>query len=481
MITITGLGPGGLDRVPSPVRDMLLDSDRLVVVRTAHHPAASELADLREVVFCDDLYESCSSFDDVYQAIARKVITASADGPVVYAVPGSPMVGEFAVRKILEMAGDVEVVPAESFVDAILAEVGYDPLDRGLQILNGHHLPDPLVLDKPTIIGHLDRPEVLADVLDAVGRVISTESPITLLSGIAAADATVVTGLPGELDPAFAGLRTSLFVDAIPAGLIGAVKVMRKLREECPWDREQTHHSLVESLVEETYELIEAISRLPEDHVDWVAYSAVEDELGDVLLQVLFHEAIARQSGGFDIDGVAGVLTEKLMRRHPHVFGDVEVADASEVKQNWDRIKQEENGAAQSTLDGVPAGLPAVQRASKIQDRAAKVGFDWDDATEVLPKVREEVAELERAISGDGEVGDEIGDLLFSVINLTRHLGVDPELALRRATSRFERRFQKMEEAGPIDGLDLEALDRRWDAAKDELRGDGPGTGRIRW
>ncbi len=481
MITITGLGPGGLDRVPSPVRDMLLDADLQVVVRTAHHPAASELAELRQVVFCDDLYESGSSFEEVYQAIARRVIRASADGPVVYAVPGSPIIGEFAVRRILEMAEEVEVIPAESFVDAILAEVGYDPLDRGLQVLNGHHLPDPLVIDKPTIIGHLDRPEVLADVLAAVGRVISAQSPVTVLSEVATSEAVVVTGPVDDIDPALAGLRTSLYVDAIPGGLIGAVRMMRKLRAECPWDREQTHHSLVKNLVEETYELIEAISRLPEDDIDWVAYSAVEDELGDVLLQVLFHEAIARQSGGFDIDGVAAVLSEKLMRRHPHVFGDVEVADASEVKQNWDRIKQEESGPSPSALHGVPEGLPAMQRASKVQNRAAKVGFDWADATEVLPKVREEVAELERAMSGDGDVGEEIGDLFFSVINLTRHLGLDPEIALRRATSRFERRFRKMEEAGPVDGLDLDALDRRWGAAKDELRGDGPGTGPIRW
>ncbi len=193
----------------------------------------------------------------------------------------------------------------------------------------------------------------------------------------------------------------------------------------------------------------------------------MEDELGDVLLQVLFHEAIARQSGAFDIDGVAEVLRQKLVRRHPHVFSDVEVADASEVKDNWDRIKEEERGGAPaSTLDGVPDGLPALQRASKIQNRAAKVGFDWDTATDVVPKIHEEMGELEEAMDGEGDVPSEIGDVLFSVINLSRHLGVDPELALRQATSRFEQRFRRMEEGGPLEGLDLEALDRRWEAAK---------------
>lgn len=467
MITITGLGPGSLDRVPKPVRDLLLHDDQTIVARTSHHPAAEELAELRPVVFCDDLYEASDDFDEAYTAIAARVIEASARGHVIYVVPGSPMVGEFAVRKILDQADDTDVIPAESFVDAVLAEVGYDPLDRGLQILNGHDLPDPLVLDKPTIIGHLDMPEVLANALDAVGRVTPEETVATLLSGLGALDACVERGTVSELSTHLAGFRTSLFVDAEPAGLIGAVRVMRRLRAECPWDRDQTHHSLVKNLVEETYELVEAISRLPGNEIDWVAYAAVEDELGDVLLQVLFHEAIARQSGGFDIDGVAEVLRQKLVRRHPHVFGDVEVDDAGQVKDNWDRIKEEEaGGPADSVLDGVPEGLPALQRAPKIQNRAAKVGFDWPDAAEVLPKVREEIGEVERALAGDGDVEAEIGDLLFSVVNLTRHLGIDAEVALRVAIATFEERFRRMEAGGSLDGLDIETLNRRWEAAK---------------
>lgn len=467
MITITGLGPGSLERVSRPVRDLLLDPANTVVVRTIRHPAAAELAGLRDVVFCDDLYETADDFDDVYSAIAGRVLAATAGGPVVYAVPGSPLVGEFAVAKILESAPDSEVIPSESFVDAVLAEVGYDPLDRGLQILNGHELPDPLVLDKPTIIGHLDRAEVLADVLDAVGRVLSEDTAVTVLSGLGAPDSLVVTKPVEQIDHGMAGLRTSLFVDAEPGGLIGVIRVMRRLREECPWDMEQTHASLVKNLVEETYELIEAIGRLPEDEIDWVAYAGVEDELGDVLLQVLFHEAIARQNGAFDIDGVAEVLRQKLVRRHPHVFADVEASDAHAVKENWDRIKEEERGGAPvSALDGVPDGLPAMQRAAKIQNRAAKVGFDWDSASDVVPKVHEEVGELVEAMAGSGDVPAEIGDVLFSVINLARHLGVDPELALGQATARFEQRFRRMESEGPLDDLDLEALDRRWEAAK---------------
>jgi len=468
MITVVGLGPGELGRVPSPVRSLLLDPGHAIVVRTARHPASEELAVLRDVTFCDDLYEA-DSFDEVYEAIARRVVESAADGPVVYAVPGSPLVGELAVRRILEMATDVSVLPGESFLDAVLAEIGYDPLERGLQLLNGHRLPDPLVLDKPTVIAHLDRPEVLGDVLASVGSVIPEDAEITLLSGLGAPGAVVVTDHVTSIDPALAGLRTSLWVDTEPAGLVGAVHVMRRLRAECPWDRDQTHQSLVKNLIEETYELVDAIGRLDPAGGDWVGYAAVEDELGDVLLQVLFHEAIGRESRAFDIDGIAGVLREKLIRRHPHVFADLDVADAAEVKRNWDRIKAEETGPASSALDGLPTGMPAVQRAAKVQNRAAKVGFDWEEAAEVLPKVAEELSELERAMNGEGDVDAELGDVLFSVVNLARHLGIDPELALRDATGTFERRFRRMESEGPLLGLDLDELDERWERAK---RGD---------
>lgn len=467
MITIIGLGPGSLDRVPGPVMSLLLDPQTTVLARTAHHPAAAELADLREVIFCDDLYEA-DTFSSVYDAIAERV--GSLDGPVVFAVPGSPFVGEFAVRRIVAAHPDTTVIPGESFVDAILATVDYDPLDRGLQILNGHELPDPLILDKPTIVGHLDTEETLVDVLDAFSRVLPDEAVATLIADAGSSSQVTVTAHTLDLDRSLAGFRTSLFVDTEPGGIVGAISVMRRLRHECPWDREQTHESLVKNLVEETYELIDAIEKLRGED-DWVGYAAVEDELGDVLLQVLFHEAIAREVGAFDIDGVAEVLRQKLVRRHPHVFGDVEVDDADEVKRNWDRIKSEESARSagaetESALDGISSGLPALQRASKLQNRAAKVGFDWDEPAHVIPKLAEEVEELRRAISGDGDIEAELGDLLFTVVNLARHLGIDPELALGRANATFERRFRSMESEGPFEGFDLAALDERWERAK---------------
>lgn len=467
MITVIGLGPGDFDRIPAVVRSMLLDPEQTVIVRTIEHPAAVQLAGMRQIVACDDLYMGHETFEGVYRAIVDRVLDASAEGPVVYAVPGSPLVGEFAVRTLMESGAAVDVVPAESFVDAVLAEVGYDPLDRGLQILNGHHLPDPLVLDKPTIVAHLDRPEILADVASRVGRVLPEEARVRVFAGLGASDAVRAETSPDEVDPSLAGYRTSMFIDSEPGGLIGAVRTMRTLREECPWDREQTHQTLVKYLVEETYELIDAVGKLDADNPDWVGYAAVEDELGDVLLSVLFHAAIAREKGVFDVDDVAEVMRQKLVRRHPHVFGQVEVESAADVKRNWDQIKDDERGEGrESQMDGVPSGMPAMQRASKIQNRAAKVGFDWSEASQVLPRIRDELEELGAVLSDPAEAESELGDVLFSVINLARHLGLDGELALRGAIDRFEARFRHMESSGPLVGLSLDELDRRWERAK---------------
>ena len=438
MITVTGLGPGDLEHLPESVREVLADLDRTLVLRTADHPAAEQLASTRSVVACDDLYQAYDSYEEVYAAIVERVVALSQERPVVYAVPGSPHVGEFAVRRLLDTAEGVEVIPAESFVDAVVAEMGYDPLDRGLQVLNGQRLPDPLVLAVPTVIGHLDRPEVLADVCAAVGRVLDEEARVQVLIDLRTSSQRILEAPPGEVDPDLAGPRTSLFVDARPGGLIGAIQVMRRLRQECPWDREQTHHSLVKNLVEEAYELVEAIGRLDENDPDWVAYAAVEDEVGDVLLQVLFHSVIARQAGAFDIDDAAEVMRRKVVRRHPHVFGDVEVGSAAEVKSNWDRIKAEERGETgeRSIFQGVPEGMPALHRAAKIQNRAAKAGHGTVGAAEALTAVKERLADLEAASAEEGEA--DLGELLFAVVDLGRHLGVDPEIALRRAIARFE-------------------------------------------
>ncbi|HEX2421439.1 MAG TPA: nucleoside triphosphate pyrophosphohydrolase, partial [Acidimicrobiia bacterium] len=425
-----GLGPAGLGRLPESTKALLLDPAYTIVLRTIAHPGARELSDLRNVVTCDDLYEQGQSFEDVYEAIVGRVLDYAQDGPLIYVVPGSPLIGEFAVAD-LRTRTTVELIWSESFLDAVLSAVGYDPLDRGLRILNGQSLPHPLLIDGPTIIAHLDQPLILADVVAALGRVVDETSSLTLIIDGGGDGERLVTTSIESVDPSLAGLRTSIFIDPVPGGLAGAIAVMARLRRECPWDRNQTHESLVKNLIEETYELVDAIASGFE--------GGILDELGDVLLQVVFHSEIAV---GFGVEDVAENLRQKLVRRHPHVFGSVVANSAGEVKANWDRIKNDERGhLPASALDGIPVGMPALERAAKLGRKAAAVGFDWPEASPVFEKISEELSELRSAVSADDNdaIEAELGDVLFAIVNLARHLNVDPELALIRSVREFVR------------------------------------------
>ena len=241
----------------------------------------------------------------------------------------------------------------------------------------------------------------------------------------------------------------------------------------CPWDRVQTLSTLKPCVLEETYELLAAMDR-PDDQSNYV------EELGDVLLQVMFQCVMAEQEGRFSFDHVANAISDKLVRRHPHVFGDVDAKDPATVLRNWEQIKQQEHRkeARHSALDGVPSTLPALLKAQRSQEKAARVGFDWKDAKGPLAKIREEIAELEEAVAAssdtslDEHVKEELGDLLFSVTNLARHLKADSESALEGSTAKFARRFRAVEAGAKAAGRDLksmtlEEMDALWDKAKD--------------
>lgn len=479
-LVVMGLGPGGLDRVLPSALATLSDPRRRVILRTMDHPAARELASVRPVTSCDDLYLDGEDFESVYRAIASRVVEAARSQPVVYATPGSPLVGERAVGMIRARAAregmEVQVYPAESFLDAALQALGIDPLDGGLAVLNAHRLPSPLLLSGPTLVAALDTPAGLADFCAQLTRT-AGDPEVAVLVDLGGPEPRVVRSRAAQVDPTLAGPRTSLYFDAGPTGLAGVVTVMDRLRAECPWDRRQTHHSLVKNLLEETYELAEALSALPLDagrqdagasEPDWMAFEEVCEELGDVLLQVLFHASIASESQVFDIEDVAEGLRRKLVRRHPHVFADVAADTAEQVKANWEEIKQREKPRPEdaSLLDGVPRSMPALSRAAKIQRRAAQVGFDWSEVPPVVDKVAEELEELRTSVSDRESAESELGDLLFATVNLARHLALDPETALRRAIARFGDRFRKMEAEGPLDGLTVDQLEERWERAK---------------
>ncbi|MGM9521310.1 MAG: nucleoside triphosphate pyrophosphohydrolase [Oscillospiraceae bacterium] len=248
-------------------------------------------------------------------------------------------------------------------------------------------------------------------------------------------------------------------------------KIVKLLRGEggCPWDMEQTHESIRRDFLEETYEVIEAIDEKSPEHL--------KEELGDVLLQVVFHSDIEEDAGSFDLDAVADGVCKKLILRHPHVFGDTKVAGSAEVLSNWDKIKRTEKHQETftNTLESVARSLPALWRAEKIQKKAAKAGFDWDSIDGALDKISEEAAELREAVSLGDNAEEELGDLLFAAVNAARFIKADPEDALKAACDKFILRFSYMERTASERGLSLEdmslpEMDKLWDEAKDALK-----------
>jgi MazG family protein len=256
--------------------------------------------------------------------------------------------------------------------------------------------------------------------------------------------------------------------------------IMAKLRDPdggCPWDLEQNFATIAPYTIEEAYEVADAIEKGDR--------GALKDELGDLLLQVVFHARMAEEEGAFDFEDVAGAIAEKMERRHPHVFGGADIADAEAQTRAWEAMKAEERraraaaeGRRESVLDGVGLALPALMRALKIQARAARVGFDWGAPEPILGKIEEEIGELREEFdtADPGRLEDELGDLLFAVVNLSRHLKIDPEVSLKKAINKFDRRFRRIEarlaEAGTTpEAAGLDEMERHWAAAKEEERG----------
>jgi tetrapyrrole methylase family protein/MazG family protein len=477
-ITVLGLGPAGLDRLHPRELDLLNDPTSTVIARTGEHPAASDLAECRSIATCDDLYDAADDFDAVYRAIVERVMRAAESGRVVYAVPGSAVVGERAVPLLVAAAAEAEipcvVIPGESFIDAACAMVGIDPIADGLQVLDARSLPDPLPLHLPSFITQIDSPFVAGEVALALGRTLPDSAEVVMLDRIGGVDASASAMTVSDLVNAATGPRSTLFVPAANVGWLGLIATNRVLRAECPWDAKQTHHTLVSHLIEETYETVDAIGALsvdaPAGDDDLGAYAVLEEELGDLLLQIVFHATLAAEAGAFDVDEVAEGIRRKIVHRHPHVFGDVVADEVGEVLANWEELKNEEK-RRESLMDDIPVALPGIARADKIQRRVASVGFDWPDAGPVFAKVAEELDEL-RDVRGDrNQATAELGDLLFAAINLARHLDIDPEIALARANDTFAERFRVVEQLAEdanvrLRDCDGAELDRLWEAAK---------------
>ena len=477
-IIILGLGPGD-PRLLTVEALEVLKGCKEIYLRTRFHPTVAALPPELSVHSFDHLYEEKATFQEVYEAIAQKVVElGKRPQGVVYAVPGHPMVGETSVKRILALAKEqglpVRIVEGVSFLAPLFSLLELDPLE-GLQLLDATDLArrphPPLNPDLPVLIGQLYDRALASEVKLTLMNLYPDEHPVTLVRGAGAGKPTLWTGPLYELDRRDdIDHLTSLYIPPLPRpGSMEALQeLVARLRapDGCPWDRQQTHRSLRPFLLEEAYEVLEAL--------DAEDVAELRDELGDLLLQIALHVQIATEEGEFKFHQVIERLLEKLVRRHPHVFGDVVVSGAEEVLHNWEEIKKGERAEQVSILSGVPKTLPALAQAQAYQRRAARVGFDWPGIEGVWDKVREELEELKRAAEDERE--RELGDLLFSVVNLARWLGLDAESALREANARFVRRFSRMERLARNQGRSLSEMplaeqDELWEQTKKEEPG----------
>ena len=539
-IIAAGLGPGAWDQVTLEVQ-RLLHNAQIVYLRTRTHPTADHLPAHLDVRTFDYLYEQESRFEEIYRQIAESLIEAATkqDEPVIYCVPGHPSIGEASVRHLRTMAAEhnvqLKIAAGLSFLEPVCDALALDPLQNGLQIVDGTELatygtvddtrpptdkqasgtanptspeaflfsPYSLPLEPavfpalaglspmyPVLLTQVYNDRVASACKLALMERYPDEHPVTIVlnAGVPDQERAIVTTL-AEMDHGH-GINHLACVYLTPVEPLlltrdfnALVYVMGRLRgpNGCPWDREQTHDSIKHHLIEEAYEAVDAMdSGDPE---------LLAEELGDLLLQVVFHSQLALSAEEFTLSDVVGHIVSKLIRRHPHVFGDVEVTGAANVLRNWEIIKAGERvdkakagrkfeaaQAAEQGLEGtglllsVPRAMPALERAQQLQVRSARVGFDWNEIQGVFEKVREEVDELEAEEDIDKR-REELGDVLFTLVCLSEWMGINAEEAMRRANDKYLGRFTAMEKAIAADGkkmrgMTVEEMDHYWNRIK---------------
>jgi tetrapyrrole methylase family protein / MazG family protein len=477
-ITILGLGPGDVNLLTRQAW-LVLENCSEVYLRTRQHPVVDSLPGQVQVNSFDNLYERGESFEQVYEQIVSQVLALGRRPQgVIYAVPGHPFVAEATAPEIALRARaeglPLRIIEGLSFLEPMLSVLGLDPFPHtalvdALQLADAHVPPFPPGV--PAIIAQIHSRAVAADVKLTLMSLYPDEHPVRLVHA-AGTEQACVEELPlYEIDRSSKiGLLTALYVPPLApeVSFEAFLEVVAHLRspEGCPWDREQTHRSLRSDLLEEAYEVLAALdAEQPDD---------LCEELGDLLLLIMMHAQIASDEGEFNMADVLRGIHTKIVRRHPHVFGEMQFNNAKEVLQSWERVKAEERSATgkaeASLLDGVSQAQPALAQAQQYQKRAARVGFDWPDIQGVLDKLEEELREVHAAADGE-ERQAEIGDLLFAAVNLARWHQADAESALREANARFHRRFSYIEAAArgqgrTVSDLSLDEMEALWQEAK---------------
>jgi tetrapyrrole methylase family protein / MazG family protein len=473
-MTLVGLGPGSPDQITVEARAVLTQATEIWVTAPDHPVVAA----LPPVVTVRELHTPEQSLpvnpSHHPEGLSVVVDLMSRREGVVIALPGHPLIdsalGRAAWLRAAEMGVESRLVGAPSLVDALMLGMPGGAADTfvcSARSLEKAHVP-PFPPNLPALITGVETSADLRIIQAVLQTTYPPEHGVVLyraLSGSGQASVALRELTNVALDSA----GVCVYVPPLAAGtsLEALQEVVAHLRapQGCPWDRKQTHSSLRPHLLEEAYETLAAM--------DSGNPPALQEELGDLLLQIMMNAQIASEAGDFTLNDVARSIHDKLIRRHPHVFGELRVDDVDGVLANWERLKEDERaekGAAGGLLDGVPAALPALGQAQEYQDRASRVGFDWPQISGVLEKVAEEVREVQEAIDADALTA-ELGDLLFSLVNLSRWKGVDAESALREANQRFKRRFGFVEAAAQRDGrrlsqLSLPEMDALWDQAK---------------
>ena len=480
MIKIVGLGPGAKEALTIGTI-CEFENNKNIFLRAEKHPTVDYLKEKR-IIFdtYDNVYESIGSFDEVYLNIANDLIKKHEKlGDLVYAVPGHPLVAEKSVFNLIELCKenniDYKIIPAVSFIDAMIESLRIDPIG-GLKVIDSFDIGNQ-ILDKRigTIVTQVYNQLIASEVKIKLLEQYNDETQIYYVRAAGIKDQESIRRIPlFELDmQEDIDYLTSIY---IPKDLKNKkdfndlLEIIEILRSEdgCPWDREQTHKSLEKALIEESYEVIDAIDQDDDN--------SLIEELGDVLLQVVFHASIGKEDGYFDISDIIEGICNKMISRHPHVFKCCnELNSSDEVLVKWDELKKKEKGYSSFTeeMKGITKGLPALLRAHKVQEKAKKVGFDFDDVSFAINKVKEELKEVIDVYNTENveKIKEEIGDLLFSCVNVARFLKVDEEIALNWTIDKFIKRFDYIERVAKeknieLTNMNIDEMDKLWEISK---------------
>lgn len=476
-IEIVGLGAGDIEQLPLGIYRKLMKQEVPLYIRTIDHPVIKALQ-IEGVTYTsfDSIYEENDHFEQVYLTIVMKLVEAAKDsGSILYAVPGHPMLAEKTVQLLLQQTEvEVTIIGGQSYLDALFTALKIDPID-GFQFLDAtSYQRSQIDYRNQVVFCQVYDSFVASEVKLTLLEDLPPEHPITIVEAVGSEGESLQTIPLVELDQGVTlSNLTSVYVPPVKEETINHQffrlrDVIAKLRGQngCPWDKKQTHISLRKYLLEEAYELIDAINQEDDD--------AIAEELGDVLLQVMLHSQIGEDAGYFTVDDVIKGITDKMIRRHPHVFDTAEVNDESDVIANWESIKaQEKAESPTSILDRIPKAASPLVKAEGLQKEAAKVGFDWTDSEPIWDKVAEELAEVKEALKNGTttQIEEEFGDILFAIVNLARYYKINSEIALEQTNQKFIYRFHYIEaevskRGSLLESMTLLELDALWQEAK---------------